>query len=392
MKMLKNNLIIPNYDGNGLINLMASIENALGGKSRYSELNLLKSSELNSKNVILLILDGMGYEFFLKNLKKSVMNNYLRGKITSVLSAGTSSAMTTILTGMSPQETGMVGWDVFLRELGTMSDAIPYLSKFSKESLSNYLDINKIYNFNPITNRIKVKSYGILPEEVSKSYYNKILAGKSKIIPYKSIRSMFRKILDKIKQSGKKFILSYTYYPDKLLHVYGGGKIVLREMNKINKELEYFLKRIAKTDTTLIITADHGLRKAEIKFDYKNYPDLEDCLIMPICGEGGLGYCYVKRGKEKKFEKVIKTKFNKYCQIFKSEDFADGGYFGKFKEHKEFRNRIGDYILTFKENHANGSKLDCFEPSSKLGFHGGMTREEMLVPLIVINSKELRLK
>lgn len=388
--MKNKELFFPDYNGEGLINLMSSLEKSLGGKSKYPELNLLKASEISSKNIVLLIFDGMGYEFFKKKMKKSLMNNYLRGKITSVLSSGTSAAMTTIFTGESPQETGMVGWDVFLRELGTIADSLPYTIKSSKEKLGKYLNIREVFNFNPLANRIKFKSYYILPKEVSKTEFNFSSAGKAKIIPYKNYRGLFNEISKKVNSNNKKYILGYSYYPDKLLHKYGESKVVDEEMSKIEREFTKFLKNISKTDTTLIITADHGLREAKKEFDSSKYPELDKCLVLPICGEGGLGYCYVKAGKEKEFEKIIKTKFSNVCEIFKSKELADRGYFGKFKEYKEFRNRIGNYILAFKKNHANRSKLVCFEKNQKVGFHGGMTKEEIFVPLIVIKTKELK--
>ena len=48
---------------------MALIENALGGKSKYKELKtkaLDKKKLRKTKNVALIILDGLGYEFLMK--------------------------------------------------------------------------------------------------------------------------------------------------------------------------------------------------------------------------------------------------------------------------------------------------------------------------------------
>jgi len=373
-----------------LINLMASIENCFGGKSKYNELRLLKSKEIKSKNVVLIIFDGMGYEFFRKYLMKSSLAPYLKGNITSVLPAGTTSAISTVYTGMLPIETGMVGWYTFLRGLGVISVGIPYQARFSKESLGEYSDINDVYSIKPLSNRIKRDSYTIMPKDLKKSSFNNSSTGKSTPLYYKSHSEMFKKILKKVRKSNKKYIYAYSPYPDKFLHGHGEGEKVLDEMKKIEKAFSKFLKKIKNTDTTIIVTADHGLKRVKKRLIKEEHPELDDCLTMPICGESGLGYCYVKSGKEKKFEKIIKTKFKNYCDIFKSEDFVKKGYFGKAKEHGEFRNRIGDYVLVFKENHGNGSKLINSSTTKNIFSHGGMTKEEMLVPLIVIKPGDLK--
>ncbi len=61
-------------------------------------------------------------------------------------------------------------------------------------------------------------------------------------------------------------------------------------------------------------------------------------------------------------------------------------HFGLFESNENLKDRIGDYILIFKKNYYMRDKLKGEgKRIPKLGYHGGLSKEEMLVPLILID-------
>jgi hypothetical protein len=50
-----------------------------------------------------------------------------------------------------------------------------------------------------------------------------------------------------------------------------------------------------------------------------------------------------------------------------------------------FLSRVGDYTLMFAEHHAILNSFSGREPPDMLGHHGGVSPDELLVPLIVID-------
>ena len=111
-------------------------------------------------------------------------------------------------------------------------------------------------------------------------------------------------------------------------------------------------------------------------------------MTLPLCGEGRTPFCYVHPSKAKKFENYVKTKMKKYCYIFKSEDLIKKNYFGLFKPHKKLFDRLGDYVLICKKNYVIQDGLSRSTKSKhppNLGHHGGISSDEILVPLITIN-------
>jgi hypothetical protein len=374
----------PNYN-KSILNLMATLENALGGSSKYKPLKGLDSKEISKyKNVVLMVFDGLGYEYLMKYGKGSFFNENIKDKLTSVFPAGTSSSIPMFLTGHPAERHGLTGWYTFVKEISTTIIPLLFVSRMTHQALENVTS-KDIFDLQPFSNRIKRKSYIVNPHEFSLSDFNNTTKGKSKALWYKkyNINDFFTKTKKAIKiNKGKKYIYSYLSYPDCLIHPYGSKhKKVLTIFKKINLEIKKFVRSIEGTDTILIITADHGLYDASKNIDIEKHPKLQECLRMPMCGEGRCGYAYVKPSKVKQFEKYCKTKLKHALIMYKSEDFVKK--FKLIKPTERFMERIGDYVLVMKEPYSIRDRLINSELSENIGRHGGFSKEEMFVPLII---------
>ena len=101
------NIIFPDYD-HSVLNLINSILKHYNVDTKYKSLPILeKELSKNYKNVVFIILDGMG-EHILKRLSP---NGYFSKNkidcITSVYPSTTTAALTTYYSGKSPYETRM---------------------------------------------------------------------------------------------------------------------------------------------------------------------------------------------------------------------------------------------------------------------------------------------
>jgi predicted AlkP superfamily pyrophosphatase or phosphodiesterase len=141
------------------------------------------------------------------------------------------------------------------------------------------------------------------------------------------------------------------------------------------------------SDTTLIITADHGqIDTPRSKVIFANdHPKLYETLTLPLCGEPRVAYCYVHPSKSKQFENYVKDKLDYCCELYRSEDLIKRGMFGLYKPNDKLFDRVGDYILIMKDNYfikdsLLGESLNFFK-----GNHGGLSEDEMLVPLVLVN-------
>jgi len=120
--------------------------------------------------------------------------------------------------------------------------------------------------------------------------------------------------------------------------------------------------------------------------DLNKHPKLNECISIPMCGEKRLAYCYVHPSKAMQFEDYVNYHLSKYCYLFKGEDLISKGIFGLFEPHPKLFDRIGDYVLITKNNYTFDYPPvgENKKKEAHIGHHAGISKEEMLVPLIVI--------
>ena len=384
---------LPDYHGGSIVNLMSSIAKSFGAKAKYSALKILPPSRIkNSKNIILIVIDGLGFEYLKKKENITILKDYLVGSMTSVFLPTTASAITTFLTGVAPQQHAFTGWYMNLKEIGVVSAILPFSPRFGGLPFSTYdIEIDEILDQTAFSSKIKAQNFSINHKDIVHSDFSKAMSKKSKTLAYETMNGFFRQIKKAIDSSNRRKYI-YAYWPefDALSHEHGvEHKKSEKHFREIDKKLNSFVKSLKGTNTLLIITADHGFIDTPLEriIKLEDHPKMKECLTLPLCGEGRVAYCYVRPEKTKQFENYVKDKLTKYCYIFKSQELIDKNYFGLFKPNPKLFDRIGDYVLIFKENYIIKDKIkkDKKKKKQSIGHHGGITKEEMIVPLILID-------
>lgn len=381
-------IYLPDYKGGSIVNLMSSIASACNGRNSYPNLRYLSFQELKKyKNIILIVIDGLGYEFLKKQGISFLLDN-TRSSITSVFLPTTASAITTFLTGEAVQQHAVTGWFVYLKELGMTTKILPFAPRtWGKRFDKKTIPISKIINELPFGKKIKRKYYAMKHKHIFDSQFTNYTCQNSKKIKYFSLNQMLANIIRVARKKEKKYIYSYWSRLDSLEHELGTqNSKVKKHFRQIDKTLEKFIKRLKRTNSIVIITADHGLvttPKNKVLY-LKNHSKLNECLSQPFSGEGRMAYCYVHPNKAKQFEDYVKIKLSKYCHLHKSEDLINKNYFGLGKPNPRLFDRVGDYILMMKYPYIIKDKLLGEFKEIHLGNHGGVSKEEMLVPLIVL--------
>lgn len=166
---------LPDYNGASILNLMVSIMLARGEeRNPYAPLNLLPPTALAEvKHLVLIIVDGMGYDFLSGSAHAPTLNRYLQGKITSVFPSTTASAITTFLTGLAPQQHALTGWFNYLKEIDRIVAVLPGTDRHTARPLAESgIDTARLFNHQPIFNRISTPSYTVVPKHIAYSAFN----------------------------------------------------------------------------------------------------------------------------------------------------------------------------------------------------------------------------
>ena len=197
-------MILPDYEGGSIVNLMSSIAKACGGGTKYKRLRILKSSGIESaKNIVLVVIDGMGYEFIRKFGKNSFIMKNLKGTATSVFPSTTSAAITAFNTGMAPAQHGIISWFMLLKELGVVSRPLPFNPRHGGPPFSAMgITPEYIFSLKPFTKKIKRLSYVITDKSISCSDYSESAGQASRIIPYSNLTGFFSEIRKTVQRNG----------------------------------------------------------------------------------------------------------------------------------------------------------------------------------------------
>ncbi|MAG38774.1 hypothetical protein CMO90_01675 [Candidatus Woesearchaeota archaeon] len=375
-------MLKPDYN-NCLVNLMSSISKSFDVDNPYNPLDI----NIKGKNVVLLVLDGLGYEYLLKHGKNSFLGKHLFKKMTSVFPPTTASGIMTFLTGVAPEQHASIGWYTYLKELGVVSTILPFHPRYGGESFEKIgLSHEDVIGYSYLSDRIKASFFNIMPKEIAGYDYKK---GRKTTLTYTTMNKFFTQIKKAVNAHNRRKYI-YAYWPkfDSLCHEFGvKSKLTKEHFKELDNKISLFLETLKDTNTTFLITADHGLidsTKSNV-VDLKKHPELLDCLVMPLSGDSRTKYCFVRPSKEREFERYVKKNLKNYCHIFKSEELVKKNFFGLFEPDKKLFERIGDYTLILKENYVMNDPILGKESHFNIGNHGGLSKEELYVPLIILN-------
>lgn len=382
-------MYLPDYKGGSIVNLMSSIFRGLGGQHPYAPLRDF-SLDFSHKNIVLLNIDGLGYNFLKKEGAKTFLAKNLKGKLTSVFPSTTATATTALNIGVPAQQHGLTGWLVFLKELALTARVLPFTARLGQMSLNGKINYADIFSWEAPYKKLPAESYAIAYEKYSHSDYSLAVYNGATSLRGKNLPDIFRKAEKLLKKTGKKrkFISLYWGDLDETEHKFGTKSLMVKKkLREIDGQFKEFIEKIKNTDTLVLVSADHGLIDIPQKSDrlfLSDHPKLKNMLTMPLCGEPRVAYCYVKPEREKDFVRYVKKNLAFCCQIYKSRELIEKNWFGLFSANPNLADRVGDYTLIMKDHYILKDYLPGEEMNILKASHGGVSEDEMFVPLIAI--------
>lgn len=357
----------------------------------------------NSNKVVLFLIDGFGYNQLLRS-KNCEFFNILNQKsvtlpITTVFPSTTAATLTTINTGLTPQEHGLPEWVVYFKEIDMIINTLPFKplgERCNDRLLEMGVNPKILYNGKTIYQALKregIKSFSFIDETYAYSSYSKLVHKGSKIIPFVNSSDLvvsLRKCLEK--ESEPAYFYVYIGDMDSIEHKYGPNTdecyAELSVLSYLLKKelLEKIDRKVAK-EIIFLVTTDHGqLNVSPRKTIYLNkYKKLVSSfqrnkkkVILPT-GSPRDVFLYIKQNKLEETYEYLSDKLKEKAKIMKIEQAIKIGLFGLGNPIKEFYERVGNLLILPYDNqsiwyeHIKGKKFDL------LGIHGGLSEDEMLV-------------
>jgi hypothetical protein len=375
----------PEYSGGSLVNLIASIVAARGGEPLHAPLADLPVSELReARNIVLLIVDGLGDNYLLRRGAGGELARRRRAALTSVFPSTTASAITTTYTGRTPLEHGLTGWFTYFGEAGCVSAALPFRSRGDYLPLARRgVTPEQIYVCASIFESVTDASFVVTCKDIIDSEYNLRHCRGAQRSAYETLDELVSGIEAAVKSSDRRKLI-YAYWPayDMVSHRYGaGGAEAFEQFSKIDAAFGELVARLAGTDSMLIATADHGFIDVSPEESLELPPSLASLLRFPLCGERRVAYCHVHDASL--FTQRAKEWLGERADVMPSRALVDEGWFGPGTPHPRFGERIGDVALVMRGRYAVKDWAPGESRHLHIGNHGGTSEDEMLIPLIM---------
>ncbi len=204
-------MALPDYERGSIVNLMSSVEVALGARpGSYAPLPQLSGQELSdARNIVLLVVDGLGYSYLRRRGSGGNLCRHLEGRITSVFPPTTAAAITTFLTGTAPQQHGLPGWFTYFKELGSVVAVLPFIARHGGASLDKAgIDPRALVDHPSLAERVEARCYAVLPQRIADSAYTRATCAAATIRPYASLAELFQRVGEALRSAEER---TYVY-------------------------------------------------------------------------------------------------------------------------------------------------------------------------------------
>jgi len=392
---MEGNFIKPRYDEGGFASLPGRVSSLLAGKEKYDAL-------------ILFLIDGFGWRFFEKfqdaPFLKDIASQGRVEKLTAQFPSTTAAALTTLHSGMPVGEHGVFEWIYYEPTLDTVIAPLLFsLSGTGERDTLKSMGAKAKRLLPTTTHYHALQKQGVAStvfqhREYTPGTYSNVVMDGAVVRGYRDLPEALVTLASQVKKSNPPsyFVLYYEKI-DSVSHDHGPVspqteaeiQIFLLTMEKIfQKEMAQSGKRVL-----CLLTADHGQvetdplttlylnRQAEFlgveKFLRKNN---KEELIVPA-GSARDFFLYIQPGLMEEAQAFLSTRLAGRAEVFKVADLMQQGYFGAQLSPK-FCARAGDLvILPYAGESVWWYEKDRFEQRFR-GHHGGLTPQEMEIPLL----------
>lgn len=396
--------ILPEYSGLGISNVVPTIARHFGLDTPIKPLrsSALPPELLNgAERIVTLVIDALGYQQLTSAMQRGGAPNLSRycseggarlSTLTSTFPSTTVTALTTLGTGLPPGQHGVVTQVMYDANLGCMVDILRFTPTVAGRGLDtsgispeSWIGLPTVYD------RLAgkgVRSTVVNHAEFDSTALSLINHRGARYVGFASLSDLCANLRQTIESAeGPAYIHAYWAKLDDVSHRYG---VSAPQQDAEIRLLDYaigelLLKGLRAPRTLLLLFADHGHidTSAEHTVWLNEHPELLGMLQAPPAGVDRAGVLYVRPDCVESARKYIATNFGHCSRLLTAEESIDLGMYGPQPVSQTAQQRLGQLLLLPVDNwvflYRTPGSMRKF---SAIGKHGGLSPEEMLVPLI----------
>lgn len=389
---LPRDAVPPDYGGDGLYGLIRSITAYLDGQPWAAPGSSSLSPGAPPRNdprrsLAFILIDGLGDDFLQRFGQGSFLLAHRRGRLTSVFPSTTASAVTTTLTGLTPAEHGLTGWFIRDPRFGGVLAPLP-MTRRDSQPLGGLLLLPRLFPYRTLFQHRRRASIFILPDYLANSPFSARHARGARVVAYDRLDGMIAAVAAAVGTLESVGGYVHAYYPvfDALSHTHGcTSERVQAQFRRIDAALAELHTRLDGSGCDLVVSADHGFTDSppERRVCLDDHPQVAALLAAPLFGERRAAFAQVRAGAEHEFESAASELLAGRGVVVRARELLDSGLLGPGKPHRRLPERVGSHALLMEAGWTVVDHVAGEREHEMLGVHGGLSPDEMWIPLIV---------
>ena len=368
--------VLPDYRGACLNNVVP----ALLGPPDAS--GWLPVPAREARAVVLLLVDGMGWEQLQERAALApVLSAMEGGPITTVAPTTTTTALTSLTTGATPGEHGLIGYQIYIQ--GQVLNALRWTAGPKKGDVRRSIVPEQVQSrpafFGrrvPVVGRSEFRGTGF-----TRAHLDGVDHRGYKLTS--SIAVEVQMLVD----GGAPLVYAYYDGPDRVAHEYGFGPHLDAEYADVDHLVGQILAALPP-EAALLVVSDHGqVMVGDARVDLAR-----DVLALSsvVSGEARFRWLHARPGRAGELLDAASERYGCYGLVAGVQQVLDEGWLGP-QVSPEARSRMGDVALVPRDPvaftepmpQAQSSLGNEFKPQFQLiARHGSLTSAEMLVPCL----------
>lgn len=411
---LGDRLLKPIYDDYSFANIPNTIHYLLTGEKLGPLLpvDCFGTEYPRPGKVVLMFIDSFGWQFWQRwlnrprppRLMRHVVDNGRLTPISALFPSTTSASVSTMNFGVLPAAHGLYEWNMYVPEFGETIQSLPFarLAQRPGSCAAAGFDIGEMVlaretMHHRLTHR-GVRSIQLANRTYASSAYNRLASAGAEIVHHSTLAEGIVQLAQALESTpGKAFISYYWASLDTLAHIYGPGSREFEgEVTAFWSALDALTEEIRSSNTLFLFMADHGhvgARAEDTVYINERWPQLNPLLSLSPTGQriipGGTPrdlFLHIVPEARDEVLATLRAGLGDTATVLTMDEAVSERLFGPAALDPRFRARLGDILLLSHLGHFTSWREPGLLDNSLNGHHGGLSPEEVITVLGVVDS------
>jgi predicted AlkP superfamily pyrophosphatase or phosphodiesterase len=403
----------PRYDSYCFANLPATVTFLLTGKGTCAlPADVLGALPTRYDKVILFFVDAFGWKLFERYANKypflrTVLADGVVSKMTSQFPSTTAAHVTCIHTGLDVGQSGVYEWQYYEPLVDEVISPLLFSyagDKLTRDTLSR-CGVPPSAFFPRRTFYEALQSQGVASHILQyytycDSTYSNIVFRGAQVHPYQALPEALSHLSDLLQETAQQPSYYFVYFDriDATCHIHGPSsrqsEAAIDNFLTLMEEAFYRKVQGKAGNTLLIMTADHGQIEVDPRITFylnQQMPGLERSFktsangrpIVPAGSPRDM-FLYVKEEHVDDVIVRLQQRLAGKAEVYRTQDLLAQNFFGLHEPSPVFLARLGNVvILPYQRETVWWYEEGKFDMHFR-GHHGGLTAEEMEIPLLLL--------